>query len=538
MKFENVLVEVNGFGRFQLRTILLMVIPRMTLPFHFLLNNFIAFIPSHHCNISSLDDGGVFRNLSEAERLVVSIPVQADGTPNSCQMFAQPQYHLLLNSSNMTELPTVPCQDGWVYDTSTFKSNLATEWDLVCDQRRMNRGTATIFFLGVMFGAAAFGYLSDRFGRKRSLLMSYLTTTFFGFASAFSYNFTMFAVMRFLTGFGIAGISIITIVLCIEWVDIKHRTAVGIFVSLDWSIFTALLPVLAYFVNDWRYLIATVSTPLVLAIVSWRWIPESARWLISNGKVSDANFYLRKCAKVNNREQFMADMNPEILSKVILVEKEDRKYSFLDLVRTPEMRRLALLTAIVWFGVACPYYGISLNLTGFGVNIYLTQFIYGVIELPAKVFIFFTLNKMGRRLSQGGALVLTALCLFCNMFVPLGKGLFRTALGAIGKMFSEASFTCVYLYTTEIYPTVMRQNGLGYASFMARIGVSVSPLIMLLEEAWGQLPNMIFSLVAFAAGLSCYFLPETHNVRLPETIEEVEHKRRRSISTSDEKSQP
>ncbi|TDH16282.1 hypothetical protein EPR50_G00017820 [Perca flavescens] len=538
MKFENVLAEVNGFGRFQLRTILLTVIPRVTLPFHFLLNNFIAVIPCHHCNISSLDDGGVFRNLSQAERLVVSIPLEADGTPNSCQMFAEPQYHLLLNSSNMTDLPTVPCQNGWVYDNSTFKSSLATEWDLVCDKRRVNRATATIFFMGVMLGAAVFGYLSDRFGRKTTLLVSYVTTTFFGFASAFSYNFTMFAVMRFFTGFGLSGISIITIVLSIEWVDIKHRTAVGVLTSMDWSVSTALLPVVAYFVNDWRYLTATATTPLFLAMICWWWLPESARWLISNGKVNSAHFYLSKCAKVNGREQSMADIKPETLSKVILVENENRKYSYLDLVRTPKMRRLALLTGIVWFGVACTYYGISLNVSGFGVNIYLTQFIYGAIELPAKAFVFFTLNKIGRRLSQTGTLVMTGLCIFCNMFVPRDNAMFQTSVGALGKMFAEASFTTVFLYTTELYPTVMRQNGLGYCSFMARVGVSVSPLIMLLEEVWGHLPSTIFSLVAVAAGLSASLLPETQNIRLPETIEDVEHTRRRSISTSDEKSQP
>ncbi|XP_070768708.1 uncharacterized protein [Enoplosus armatus] len=538
MKFENVLVEVDGFGRFQFRMILLMVIPRVTLPFHFLLNNFIAIIPSHHCEISSLDDGGVFRNLSQAERLLVSIPLQEDGTPDSCQMFAEPQYHLLLNSSNITELPTVSCQTGWVFDNTTFKSTLATEWDLVCDKRRVNRATATIFFVGVMLGAAAFGYLSDRFGRKRMLLVSYMITAFFGFASAFSYNFTMFSAMRFFTGFGLSGISIITIVLGIEWVDIKHRTAVGVLASLDWSVCTALLPIVAYFVNDWRYLTAAATCPLFLAMICWRLLPESARWLISNGKFNSAHFYLNMCAKVNGREQFMAELKPETLSKVILVEDENRKYSYLDLLRTPRMRRLALLTGIVWFGVACTYYGISLNVAGFGVNIYLTQFIYGAIEIPAKIFIFFTLHKIGRRLSQAGTLVLTGLCLLCNMFIPQGKWPFRTAVGALGKMFAEGAFTTVFLYTTELYPTVMRQNGLGYSSFMARIGVSVSPLIMLLEEVWGHLPSTIFSLVAFAGALSAYFLPETRNVRLPETIEDVEQTRKRSISTSEEKSQP
>uniref|UniRef100_A0A3Q1FMP9 Uncharacterized protein n=1 Tax=Acanthochromis polyacanthus TaxID=80966 RepID=A0A3Q1FMP9_9TELE len=128
MKFDNVMAEINGFGRFQQRTIFLLVIPRMTLPFHFLLNNFIATIPPHHCDISTLDDGGLFRNLSLEERLAVSVPIQQDGSPNSCQMFAEPQYHLLLNSSsNFTDLPMVPCQNGWTFDTTIVKSTLATE---------------------------------------------------------------------------------------------------------------------------------------------------------------------------------------------------------------------------------------------------------------------------------------------------------------------------------------------------------------------------------------------------------------------------
>lgn len=47
-------------------------------------------------------------------------------------------------------------------------------------------------------------------------------------------------------------------------------------------------------------------------IKNHRWLPESARWLISNGKVKRAHFYLSKCAKVNGREQFMADLKPEV----------------------------------------------------------------------------------------------------------------------------------------------------------------------------------------------------------------------------------
>lgn len=127
MSFDNVLAVAGGFGKFQLWVIVLTIPARATLPLNYLLNNFIGVVPPHHCNVDSLDDGGAFRNLSQEEKLRVSIPVGQGGMPDPCVMFAEPQYHLLLqNSSNATSLPTVPCQRGWVYD-SPLRDSLATE---------------------------------------------------------------------------------------------------------------------------------------------------------------------------------------------------------------------------------------------------------------------------------------------------------------------------------------------------------------------------------------------------------------------------
>ena len=127
MRFENILSDINGFGRFQKMIIVISFIGRFTMPCHFMLMNFVAAVPSHHCDISFMDDGGIFSNLSLSERLAVSIPVQKDGTLSSCEMFVEPQYHLLFNSSNIADLPTVSCQNGWVYDNSTFKSTLTSQ---------------------------------------------------------------------------------------------------------------------------------------------------------------------------------------------------------------------------------------------------------------------------------------------------------------------------------------------------------------------------------------------------------------------------
>lgn len=73
------------------------------------------------------------------------------------------------------------------------------------------------------------------------------------------------------------------------------------------------------------------------------------------------------------------------------------------------------------------------------------------------------------------------------------------------------------------FPT--RQNGLGYTSLTSRLGVSVAPLILLLDNVWTPLPQIIICSVAIMAGLVSLLLPETMNVQLPETIEDIENPR-------------
>lgn len=73
--------------------------------------------------------------------------------------------------------------------------------------------------------------------------------------------------------------------------------------------------------------------------------------------------------------------------------------------------------------MAASYYGISFNITGLGLNIYLTQFTYGLIEVPAKLAVYYLLDKIGRRNTEVGSLLLVGLCLAINIVIPKGRGL-------------------------------------------------------------------------------------------------------------------
>lgn len=118
-----------------------------------------------------------------------------------------------------------------------------------------------------------------------------------------------------------------------------------------------------------------------------------------------------------------------------------------------------------------------MDLQKFGVDIYLIQVIFGAVDIPAKVVITVTMSLFGRRPSQCGALIIAGVTILVNLLVPHGmqnnnrlenksycviwllaadKQTLRTSLAVLGKGCLAASFNCCYLYSGELYPTVIR----------------------------------------------------------------------------------
>ncbi|KAJ1147802.1 hypothetical protein NDU88_000657 [Pleurodeles waltl] len=156
----------------------------------------------------------------------------------------------------------------------------------------------------------------------------------------------------------------------------------------------------------------------------------------------------------------------ETLRKIAEEENTGTNYSYIDLFRTPVLRRISVCAAVVWFGVAFCYYGISLNITGLGLDMYMTQFVYGAIEVPSKLGVYVFMDKGGRRHAQAWTLLITGFCIGINTVIPVSLGPLRTTIAIIGKGFSEASFTSVLLYTAELYPTVLRYASVKFLIFV------------------------------------------------------------------------
>ncbi|ERE90645.1 solute carrier family 22 member 7-like protein [Cricetulus griseus] len=538
MGFEELLATVGGFGPFQLRNLLLMALPRVLLPMQILLPVFMAAVPAHHCALP-----GAPANLTQQDLwLEAHLPKETDGSFSSCLRFAHPQ--VLPNTTLGTEAQssggpegepfTVPCSQGWEYDHSEFFSTIVTEWDLVCEQRGLNKITSTCFFVGMILGAVVFGYLSDRFGRRRLLLVAYVSSLVLGLASAASVNYIMFVITRTLTGSALAGFTIIVLPLELEWLDVAHRTVAGVISTIFWTGGVLLLALVGYLIRSWRWLLLAATLPCVPGIISIWWVPESARWLLTQGRVEEAQTYLFRCAELNGRPVGEDSLSKETLNKVVTMERELQRPSYLSLFRTPQLRHISLCCMVLWFGVNISYYGLTLDVSGLGLNVYQTQLLLGATELPSKITVYFLVRQVGRRFTEAGMLLGAALTFGISMLVSLETKFWITTLVVLGKGFSEAAFTTAYLFTSELYPTVLRQTGLGFTALIGRLGASLAPLAILLDGIWLMLPKLVYGGIALLAACTVLLLPETKVAQLPETIQDVERKRKKICKSGTE----
>ncbi|NXX01428.1 S226A protein, partial [Larus smithsonianus] len=545
MPFGAVLEQVGGLGRFQVLQTALLAVPILLMASHNLLQNFTAAVPPHRCRVPSPDATLGSSNATLGWSNSTLGP--PDATLGSCRRY------VASSPANRSTgpWPTEPCHDGWDYDRSIYVATIVTEWDLVCSYRQLRQMAQSIYMAGVLVGALVLGGLSDRFGRKAMLMWSYLQLGVMGTCTAFAPNYASYCVFRFAGGMALSGFGLSIACLVVEWIPTPYRAITVAITGFAYTLGQILLAGVAYAVPHWRWLQLTVSLPFfVFLLYSW-WLAESARWLVLSGKAERAVKVLQRVARINKRKEEgekitvevgwppgegapgLPPLTPTHLShfSVSQILKSNMKeelaglkssYTISDLVRTPVIRHIFFCLSIVWFSISFSYYGLAMDLQNFGVSIYLIQVIFGAVDFPAKVVVTVSVSYIGRRVSLMVALFLAGLVIIANIFVSTELQTVRTALAVIGKGCLSASFNCVFLYTTELYPTPIRQTGLGFGSTMARVGGIVAPLVKMMDEYYPFLPPAVYGVAPVVAAVAAGFLPETLNRPLPDTIEEVE----------------
>uniref|UniRef100_A0A8C5R815 Major facilitator superfamily (MFS) profile domain-containing protein n=1 Tax=Leptobrachium leishanense TaxID=445787 RepID=A0A8C5R815_9ANUR len=493
---------------------------------HNLLQNFTAANSRHRCRINDTWEEGNF----SADGLKAFVPLGPSGEFSSCLRYTNPQFHLLTSNITVNTSDTEECGDGWVYDYSVFPSTIVIQWDLVCSQRRMRQLAQSIYMAGVLVGSIVFGGLSDKFGRRPLNIWSHLQMAACGVGAAFAPSYILYCVFRFLTGTALSGVVLNSYSLIVEWIPTRNRALSSTATGYCYTFGQLVLVGLAYLIHDWRLLQLAACLPFfIYFLYSW-WIPESGRWLILTGKTNKAIKELKKVARINGLPEEGEKLSVEYVTSNMQREikaAQKTTYSVLDLVKTSVVRRISICISSSWFSTSFSYYGLALDLQEFGFSVYIMQTIFGVVDIPAKFISYFVMTYIGRRVLQSSSMFLAGIAILANIFIPKDYQIVRTSMAVFGKGCLAASFNSLFLYTGEMYPTVIRQSGMGLGTMMARLGGIIAPIAQMTSEYYHHLPLIIFGCLPIISGIAACFLPETLGVPLPETIEEVESSGRR-----------
>ncbi|CAL8399091.1 unnamed protein product [Boreogadus saida] len=434
---------------------------------------FIGDTPSHHCLIPAR------ANLTSVW-MNNSIPLEEHVGEWSLSKCSRYNLDALIRFSesglipgidvNLSNVQQEACLDGWEYDRTNYDSTIVTEWDLVCEDQLKGPLTSSIFFCGVfLVGMGATSNYVSAFVIGMELFNPVVRTVFSTAGSCFFF------------GFGYM-----------------------------------VLPLLAYYIRDWRMLLLTFHAPTVLFALFWWFIPESPRWLLSQGRVKEAEDILRQAAKKNKMQAPLVifDGAEQFSPK----HTKEASVHMWDLLSTRNIRWTTLTLWLVWIDLSITYFVLSLNTSNLHGSIFLNCFLSAALEIPAYALSWGLFRYLPRRLCLSMSLFLGGVMILCIPLIPSDMNFVAIAFEMTGKFGMTLGFALIFAYTAELYPTVLRNTAIGACSMASRIGCISAPYLLSLRSYSVALPYILVGTFTVLAAMISLLIPETFGKPLPDSI--------------------
>ena len=388
------------------------------------------------------------------------------------------------------------------------------------------------YLVGAVLGALFFGHLTDRFGRKKLFTVTvgvYLVSTI---ATGFSWSFWSFALFRALTGAGIGGEYSAINSAIQEFVPAARRGRVDLFVNGSYWVGAALGAVGAIVVLDpalipqwlgWRLAFIIGGALAAVIIVLRQFVPESPRWLMTHGRVEEAE---RVIAEIENRIAkwgVQAVRAPLVPIRIGGYKGTTTAELILSLfVRYPKRTILGITlmaTQAFCYNAIFFTYG-SILKTFYGVR----SADIGWFLLPFAVGNFFgplvlgpLFDTLGRKAMIGSTYALSGvLMLGTGLIFAFGhlSAASQTAMWTVNFFFASAGASAAYLTVGECFPLEVRARtiavfyafgtGIGGVAAPALFGALIdkgSPVQLLWGYTLGGALMLIAALVEWAIGV-------------------------------------
>lgn len=188
-----------------------------------------------------------------------------------------------------------------------------------------------------------------------------------------------------------------------------------------------------------------------------RIIPDSPRWLIAKGRLFEARSIIDKAALTNGKT-FTTIAPVQVAGNdkdMPQINKREIWTTFKTVLKSKIMLIRALVLFYNWSANAFIYYGLSLSSVNLSGNKYLNFILVALISIPGYAIAQYTMNKLGRKPSMSGFMIICGIMCCVGAFLNGGDlPWISICLYLVGKLSITASFGIIYCYTTEMLPTV------------------------------------------------------------------------------------
>ena len=259
----------------------------------------------------------------------------------------------------------------------------------------------------------------------------------------------------------------------------KYRSDIVILGGIGWVAGYVMIPGLALLLPNFRHLQLVAFASMVLMMVWFYFLDESPRWQITNGHTDRAEVTLRKALKMNGKSD--ADLREKLnelslnLKKMQRDDEITKTHTVLDLLKTPNLRKVTLIMWYLWIVNALIYYGFSFNMSDFGGNFYVTFLLSGLVELPSQLLSALFLRFIGRRNLFVIFMLMTAIS--CLAIIPSKSEWMKVSFALLGKFGVSSSWNVMSIHGPELFPTILRNTGIGSSSVVGRIGSLSAPFM-------------------------------------------------------------
>lgn len=352
----------------------------------------------------------------------------------------------------------------------------------------------SVWLFGLMIGALFFGYLADRYGRKKLFIVTLLLYSIATVISALSPGYGFFLAFRFLTAIGVgAEYSAINAAIG-EFIPARYRGRANALVMNFWPVGTiAAAGITLYLINlfppsiGWRFAFGLGAVIALFALWARRVLPESPRWLLLQGRAAEADAVVDSMSSIPFRPN-----EPDVTGDGAGASPSGRPISgpgfgrqLLGLIRE-HPGRLALGCALD-FTEAAGYYGIFAFLplivlpqVGIGERQVPLFFLWGNLgALVGGIVAALGLDGLGRKPTVTGFYALAAAAMLLMGVATLAgsaPGVLWTFIAV--NFAATGSWISAYPTFSEIFPTSQRSTGIGASVAFGRIGAALAPPLL------------------------------------------------------------